>query len=185
MICTDIKSTICPEVDKIREQLIKWSSKTENPPLIYKTSTITNAGWGVFTQVELKKGQMVTEYDGELIPVKEGYRRRKLKLDTHIRSKISMAWCIDGRNLRDGVEIKDPTSQCEGYGMAAFFNDGKDNKEGNNMEFVVFHCAANSELMNGDRNPSHSIVYTAATCDIKPQSELFLSYGVDYWKMRR
>lgn len=182
--CTDRSTASCPETESLRQQLIKYvpSSDSSQAPLLFKPSQIANAGWGVFAQVAFKKGQIITEYDGQVIPWEQARKRRELKKASHIRSKIFLTYCIDGSRTREGKKIQDPCQDCVGYGMAAYVNDGKDHKQGNNCEFVNVHCSANSEAMNGDRHPHHSIVCLAALCDIEAGSELFVSYGSDYWK---
>jgi hypothetical protein len=67
------------------------------PELTLKRSLIPKGGTGVFAEENIKCGQWVTEYGGEVISNEIAGKRRLEGKDTHIRSAGFMDQCIDSR----------------------------------------------------------------------------------------
>ncbi len=67
------------------------------PELMLKRSLVPKGGKGVFAEENIKCGQWVTEYGGEVISNEIAGKRRLDKEDTHIRSAGFMDQCIDSR----------------------------------------------------------------------------------------
>lgn len=67
------------------------------PELVIKKSLVPEGGRGVFAEENIKCGQWVTEYGGEVISNDAAGQRRRNGEDTHIRSAGFMDQCIDSR----------------------------------------------------------------------------------------
>jgi len=123
-----------------------------------KKSTLPKAGKGLFTDSDIKKGEIVCEYEGEKITWKEAERRNDL-------DKGGYVYYISDKNCVDAWDYK------KTFGRYA--ND-----------------AAGIGRINGYRNNSvydviRGRVYIRATSNIKAGSEIFVSYGPQYWRIMR
>ncbi|GAB4205423.1 MAG: hypothetical protein Fur0023_14260 [Bacteroidia bacterium] len=122
--------------------------------LIVKKSQLPDAGKGLFTTKDIKKGSKIIEYRGEIIDWKEYCKRVKEDKDGYM-VYISRKKCIDAYN----------TPQYK----ARYANDAegliKYKKFKNNAEYQIID----------DK------VYIVATRDIKAGEEIFVSYSKDYW----
>lgn len=117
-----------------------------------KKSKIPQAGKGVFTKVDFKKGQRICEMLGEIVKVKEYNKRLK-----DFSTKEGYAVEITSRRYLD-------TWNHECFGK--YINDAYKSSFKNNTVLCI------------DEN---EIIYIEALCKIKKGEELFLSYGKDYW----
>ncbi|HEX5001211.1 MAG TPA: SET domain-containing protein [Bacteroidia bacterium] len=123
-----------------------------------KKSTLPKAGKGLFTDSDIRKGEIVCEYEGEKITWKEAERRNDL-------NKGGYVYYISEKNCVDAWDNK------KTFGRYA--ND-----------------AAGIGRINGHRNNSvydvvRGKVYIRATKNIKAGSEIFVSYGQQYWRIMR
>ena len=119
-----------------------------------KKSTIPKAGKGVFTKIDLKKGQYVCEIIGEIISIKEYNRRLKNNLTVEGYSiEISSRRYLDTWN-----------HECAGK----YINDAYRSSFKNNCELCI----------DDDYK-----VYVQTLRKINKGEELFLSYGEEYWKI--
>lgn len=125
-----------------------------------KTSTIPNAGLGLFADRDFAKNEIITEYCGERIDRQEAERRRELKQQSHIISVIAMHEYIDGKHVRLTEKI----------GVASFVNDSRDPATTNAVRVVKF---------NPD-TASHHVVYKANR-HIRAGEEIFRDYERGYW----
>lgn len=140
------------------------SSATVGNGLEVKASTLKHAGNGCFTTKTFKKGEYVTEYDGQRIGWEDAKRRRRLGIDAYIRT-LYFGWIyIDG--LCDPEAVK-------GKGGGSFVNDGKDCKI-NNLTWYL-----------DDREGGTPRMLLKASRNIQTGEELFVSYGKTYWRQRR
>ena len=123
--------------------------------LYLRPSNIPKSGLGLFTDQEIKKGEDVVEYNGIIRTWKECEK-------LHEEGKGGYFFFINNRYCIDAY----PTTT----EMGRYANDarGHSRVEGirNNSEYVI-------------RNKK---VYIVATRNLKPGMEIFVSYGVDYWK---
>lgn len=132
-------------------------------------STIPGAGRGLFAVEGFRKGDTITEYDGEVIDIREAERRRKLNLDSHIRTLASGRVAIDGRKVPNSI----------GHGGGSFANDARGpqtNAEFCNSTKVTAGLKRSGTLKAIERT------WLRATKDILPGQEIFASYGRGYWK---
>jgi uncharacterized protein len=130
------------------------------------------AGNGAFVTVNIKKHQLITEYDGKVIDKARADYLRSKGFDTHIRGLTFGYLAIDG--------LKRPVF---GRGGASFANDPKV-KELCNVKFVK----TEKVILNGaKREGIYAIerIFLKATKDIDPGSELYVDYGKDYWDVER
>ncbi|MFN5324319.1 MAG: SET domain-containing protein [Bacteroidota bacterium] len=126
--------------------------------LIVKKSSLPNSGKGLFTTHDIKKGQIVCEYEGELITWAEATRRNDIDV-----KKGGYFYFINDKKVIDAFAAKNT--------FGRFAND-----------------AAGLSRVKGFRNNSvylekGSRVFIKATRNIPAGSEIFVSYGRAYWNI--
>lgn len=141
-------------------------------------SSIPNGGKGLFAERAFEEKEIVTFYDGAVaqkVPFKEIMDCYK----THAR-KLGREHTLFGNFTESGEKIdlsEDDYSQVIGKGGGAFLNDGK---EKNNCAWYDLYPS--SHLLSTTEDPFQIVVLLYALRPIKKGEELFISYGVDYWK---
>ena len=128
----------------------------EKEYLYVDDSGITGAGKGLFTRVDIFRGEKISVYKGEIILRKEFDRRTRSGNDQYFI------------NLPDGR-----TLDCKNtVGFGKYAND----RNGN----------LNNKIMNNSviSLDDHDRPCIAAIRHIKGGSEIFVSYGSAYWKKR-
>lgn len=144
-------------------------ARTIGNGIAVRNSTIANAGRGLFATIAFRKGDTITEYDGEVIDIKEANRRRQHGLHSHIRSLVSGRLAVDGRLVKAEY----------GKGGASFINDIRDTTRYNAK------LCNTTKLINGVNRsglPAIERSFARATTDIPPGQEIFVNYGNGYWK---
>jgi uncharacterized protein len=124
--------------------------------LYVKKSTLPKAGKGLFTKEEIKKGEIVCEYEGEKVTWKECLRRNEAQTGKgayyfHITDKH----CVDAQHTL--------------WAMGRYAND-----------------ASGFSRVKGLRNNAQYEVikgkpYIVALRKISSKEEIFVSYGKEYW----
>lgn len=138
--------------------------KTEQPAPFYKLtikeSSIPGAGKGLFTEEDIPKGALIVEYWGDTLSMKEIRERYGENIqDAPYIYFISYKKCIDAMyNLE---------------AWARYANDA----EG----FVVIEGMKNNAIFTNKRG----VPYIESTKKIKAGSEILVSYGGDYWKIKK
>ena len=124
--------------------------------LYVKKSKLPNAGKGLWTNTEIKKGEVVTEYEGEKITWKECLKRNENQ-----KGFGAYYFYVNSKNCVD--------AQYTLWVLARYANDaaGFGRAEGirNNCKY---------EVRKGKP-------YIVATRNLKPGDEVFVSYGKEYW----
>ena len=123
-----------------------------------KKSTLPDAGKGLFTLKDIKKGQLICEYEGEKITWNEAIKRNDKGKGGYVYY-ISDKVCIDAYTLK------------KTFGRYA--NDAAG-------------LARVSKLRNN--STYHEVknrVYIKATRNIPAGSEVFVSYGRPYWTIMK
>lgn len=120
-----------------------------------KKSQLPNAGKGLFTKKEIKKGKKVTEYKGEKITWKEAKLRALKNKDGYVFF-ISNKLCIDAYR----------SVKC--YGRYA--NDAKGLSRVKGLK--------NNAVYDIEKDK----VYIVTTKKIPAGAEVFVDYGADYWE---
>ncbi|MBA3971901.1 MAG: SET domain-containing protein [Bacteroidetes bacterium] len=122
---------------------------------VVKKSTLPDAGKGLFTKIDIKKGERFMEYHGEIVTEAELNRRAENDIFGYA-FYISKKKCIDAYYTP--------------HELARYANDAKGlNKVkglNNNACYVVYK---NSGWIKAEKN-------------IKAGEEIFVSYGAEYWK---
>lgn len=123
--------------------------------LFVKTSTLPNAGKGLFTKVAIAKKEIVTEYTGDLLTWKE------------VQDDADNGYIF---HINDEAVI-DASKHPRSFGRYANDAAGLQRIKGlrNNTEYIE----------DGTR------VFLIAKTDIPAGSEIFVSYGPQYWKQVR
>lgn len=122
--------------------------------LLVKTSTLPNAGKGLFTDKAIKKGAKIIEYKGEIIDWKE-YERRVLEDQDGYLFYINKKRCIDAFNT--------PQHKARYANDAAGLSRVKGKK--NNSVYEIFDDKC----------------FIVAEKNIEAGEEIFVSYSKDYW----
>jgi uncharacterized protein len=128
--------------------------------LYIKESTISGAGMGLFTDEPIKKGAIVTEYEGEQLTWTECEKRNEAQegLNPYF-FYISKKNCIDAQHTLDS--------------LGRYANDA--------MGYVrIAGLKNNAEYQVMKKKP-----YIVAKRNIKPGEEIFVSYGKEYWQVMK
>ena len=128
----------------------------EEDYLYIQPSQITNAGNGLFTSIDIEKGEIISKFIGEIIPNKEALKRSELGDDDYFMM------------LPSGETLDCKKTDC----FAKFANDaeGIPSKFNNNSKIT----------MDNDEN-----VVLVAKRDIKSGEEIFTGYGRRYWNRNK
>lgn len=122
--------------------------------LYLKKSSLPKAGKGLFTDAPIKKGEIVIEYLGEVVPWKVCEKRAQEDKGGYV-FYFNRNYCIDAYNTPEA--------------MARYANDarGLSRVKGlnNNCVYEIRKKRA----------------YIVATKNIAPKSEIFVDYGKEYW----
>jgi uncharacterized protein len=126
----------------------------EKDYLYTKTSQIINSGKGLFTAITIYKDEVIAIYKGRILTQIEATQKAEKGNDIYFI------------NLLDGSIMDSMCSNC----FAKFANDA--------AGFSISEFKNNSKIaLNQNGN-----VCLVATKNIKPESEIFCSYGKRYWK---
>jgi SET domain-containing protein len=127
--------------------------------LYLKKSLIPGAGKGLFVKNEIKKGEIVCEYEGEIVPWSVCEKRAE-------EGHEGYAFFITKNRCVDAYFTKEA--------MARYANDAKGigRVEGlkNNSQYEI-------KTRQGEKR-----VFIVATRTIKANDEVLVDYGKDYWK---
>jgi uncharacterized protein len=128
--------------------------------LYIKDSTIPGAGMGLFTDIDIKKGEIVTEYCGEKITWKECEKRNEA-----MDGLNSYYLYISKNNCIDALHALDTFGRYANDAVGFVRVAGKKN----NCEYHIIK-----------KKP-----YIVAKKNIKAGEEIFVSYGKEYWEVMK
>jgi SET domain-containing protein len=127
--------------------------------LYLKKSLIPGAGKGLFVKNEIKKGEIVCEYEGEIVPWSVCEKRAEEGHEGYAFF-ITKNRCVDAYFTKEAI--------------ARYANDAKGigRVEGlkNNAQYEI-------KTRQGEKR-----VFIVAIKNIKPNDEVLVDYGKDYWK---
>ena len=139
---------------------MKTKKILNNHILVVKESTIPDSGLGLITETDIKKGELITEYEGDILTMKEVRERYGDRIHTAPSlSFVSYKKCVDAL-----------------YNMEAFARYANDA----NGFITPDGMKNNSEFTN-----IRGVPYIKATKNIKAGSEILVDYGGDYWKVKK
>lgn len=157
--------------------------------MIRQSSLGAEAGMGLFTVVDIKRGELITYFDGRIIVRDEARALRAAGRASHIKT-LRGAFDIDGSDI--GPESL-------GFGAASFANDAsrgvghghlgnvyaKNNSEDHfiNLEHVHVHQKLKIPLFSKSWSAGVECCFLRAVCDIAAGEEIFASYGKGYWQL--
>ncbi len=128
--------------------------------LFVQDSLIPNAGKGLFTDCDIKKGEIVTEYTGEKLTWAECEKRNNNQEGVNgYFFFVSKNNCIDAQNTPES--------------LGRYANDAQGYKR-------VPGLKNNAEYQIIKRKP-----YIVAKRNIKAGEEIFVSYGKEYWDVMK
>ncbi len=133
---------------------IEWIAAEEATYLYIQPSQIPLAGKGLFTAIDIFKGEIIALFDGEVINEDEANLRFENKKGAYF---IGM---LDG-NIMDSMQ-----STC----FAKFANDAK------GVSLTAFNNNAIITILDDNQ------IALVATKKIKANTEIFCAYGKAYWK---
>lgn len=114
-----------------------------------------NSGLGVFTRKIIRKGEIITKFEGEKIDSLQLNDLRTTK-----SNKLKYVYCLNNQNIFLGLDTPE-----EGKGLGSFINNGGKNKVAeNNCEI----CFREGQLL------------VRTVRDIDSYHELFMAYGSGY-----
>lgn len=183
--------------------------------LSYKPSTIPKAGKGLFTNVDIKKDQIITVYEGYTLKINsQEFEQFKGKND-YISTLIKNEYVIIGNYDENGKKINlEDSKNLKNKGGGAFMNDNSIDKNENNTDFITlfndfYYLNREFEKTNFKRpyidnrflsdiltgkaeyttksRPFDAIIIFIAKEDIigSENTELFTAYGEEYWKTKK
>jgi uncharacterized protein len=124
--------------------------------LFVKKSKLPKAGKGLFTDTEIKKGEIVCEYEGEKLTWKECLRRNE-----SMPGKGAYYFHITNQNCIDAQHTL--------WALGRYAND----------------ASGLSRVAGLRNNARYEIIkqkpYIVAARTIKPGEEVLVGYGKDYW----
>lgn len=120
--------------------------------LVIKKSTIPNAGKGLFTKVVIPKGSLVIQYKGKITTWKEA---------NHMNGMNAYIYFVNRNHVIDALNYK-----------KSFARYANDNKGPVKLKGVTNNCEYTKE---GEK------IYIRSTKEIFAGSEIFVSYGKEYW----
>jgi SET domain-containing protein len=127
--------------------------------LYLKKSLIPGAGKGLFVKNEVKKGEIVCEYEGEIVPWSVCEKRAEEGHEGYAFF-ITKNRCVDAYFTKEAI--------------ARYANDAKGigRVEGlrNNAQYEI-------KTRQGEKR-----VFIVATKTLKANDEVLVDYGKDYWK---
>lgn len=172
------------ERDNARQRLRDGLSVLGAPESLVELRRSPIHGHGVFVcaDAEIKAGQPITEYCGELVTYDEAEDRPFSHLRTHARRR----WAIDGTRLPDGTAIDDPQKQLLGHGIGAFANHAVREQDRNAVfDFIdtEYNERAFERFAAGatyDFDPAQRVTILRAWRDIGAGEEVLVDYGRDY-----
>lgn len=125
--------------------------------LYVKKSKLPKAGKGLFTDSEIKKGEIVCEYEGEKVTWKECLRRNDA-----MEGKGAYFFHITDKNCVDAQHTL--------WALGRYAND----------------ATGLSRVDGLKNNAAYEVIkgkpYIVAKRNIQPKEEIFVSYGKVYWK---
>lgn len=121
-----------------------------------KVSTIPGAGKGLFTSIFIPKGTRIIEYTGKITTWKE------VNSGEHFNGYV---YYINRNHVIDGKDDMDS--------LARYANDARGIT-------TIDGVTNNSKYVEEDKR-----VYIVARKDIEAGSEIFVSYGKEYWDVIR
>ena len=130
-------------------------------------STIEGAGMGLFSGITFQKGELITVYLGEKVGEKEpnnGNGKRILYEDKDTKKQL--------------LDITETNKKVTPYLGAHYCNDAAFGKTGSEREQYLDINKMKVPKINCDMEGLG--VY--ATKEIRPEEEIFLDYGEDYYK---
>lgn len=159
--------------------MLKKRLPTIGDGLVLLTSGIKGAGYGLFTTMYHERGSLVTFYDGKILTYQEAKKHTKEET-SHMRALFPMRYTIRGDQLEDGRIIKSERDGplLIGHGGGAWINDPISDPNFNiNVVFDWLDVNRDPFELNVDKK----IIVLVAIKNITPFSEIFVSYGEDYW----
>jgi hypothetical protein len=145
-----------------------------------RPSQIPDAGTGVYTTRVFAKGEIVSWYSGAIITFVKP-ENLSLALRSHARALMQMRYTILGNVMEDGRHM---VTELRGRGAVPFMNAAHGSAFRANAEFSYVENARNEQINTyiQQLDPHERIVVAVATRKIARGEEVFMDYGVDYWK---
>ena len=124
--------------------------------LVVKTSTIPDSGMGLFTEVDIPKGTQIVEYKGRVSSWKEA---------NHDGGENGYIFFVNRNHVIDARRMKSS--------LARYANDARGLRKVKGL------------VNNAEYEPIGTRVFIKALRNIPAGSEIFVSYGKEYWETIR
>lgn len=139
---------------KEKEDDLNWKTLKNLDVVCIKISSIPNAGFGIFANVNFEEHDVITEYKGKKLNNDE-----VLKLT--LQNKFHYIAQVNSQNSIDGLRKIPKNKNCFG----SIINDAQNYKQTN----CILYCHRNK-------------LFIVAIKPILKNQELFLNYGKKYWE---
>lgn len=126
----------------------------DNSLFIVKSSSIPNAGKGLFTKVDILKDTIVLYYTGK-------------KLSYYSHKSHDYCYKMDDNICINGLKSKH---------ISKYVNDNHNHSNKQlNLEWKIYSNKVDSNKVDSNK------IAMVSTCDIPKDSEMFISYEYKYW----
>ena len=153
---------------------MSYTSLKKINKIYVEQSRIPNAGLGVFTNIFIKKHEIITQYEGNIVTPLQF----ELLLQQKNREALMYSLEIpDSENIMVGKTYKIKNMQkCGQYinDVSGIFTKRFDYTQG--LQYLDSIDKTNCYIIHQNQN-----VYIAASRDIEAHQELYLHYGYGYW----
>lgn len=159
------------EFDELRERLANGNRDVE-----VRTSTLPDAGLGLFARRAFAAGEPITRYDGFIIPYEQARKASRAERSHH-HELLPMRFTLDGsRDADTGLPIVDPSSELVGRGMGAWAKEARDPARAN-AEYDFLDNEANMRVIESGvslrlLSPHDRFWFLRATRDIAEGDEI-------------
>jgi len=148
MKLSELKQLIRESIKEYHEDAISDSEEY----LYTGASQITNAGDGLFTAIDIYKGEIISEFKGEVLTYQQSLERKKESGDDYFMD-LPNGKVLDCKRTNGFAKY---ANDAEGFGAGPHKNNAR-------IELV------------------YAKVCLVATKNIKANSEIFVGYGKNYW----
>ena len=137
------------------------------------TSGIVNAGYGVFATVNYRKGDVITEYSGNVMRQMSTHRSH----DAHVKETN---WKIRGYTYDD---LQDRNYQHISNYTGQLANDARNSEQNNAQRLdIQKECVkVYTDNINQHHNNINSRMFLVATKNIRSDTEIYSAYSETFW----
>lgn len=138
-----------------------------------RESLLSNAGLGLFATRDIRKGDVVTEYGGEVVDHAYATLLLRTKQDSHLRCIVPMFQALDGR-------VRGSTFTLDYYNDNDLLGSFANSSDTANVKY--FTCRRTCGRVHPYGGVAAEKVVLKATRSIAKGEEIYVNYGISYNK---